>query len=1204
MASRTDERKALLQRLATYVPFHAVTEAVRGGRLRPGKERREGTVVVADLSGFTSLSESFARRGRDGTDELTQILNRIFSALLERAVFPYHGYLVKFAGDALLSFYPGERHDAWACTSAVQMQREMERITSLLKRNLALRIGVASGEFDLVTVDSRSGRLDCFCSGDAALRALAAADHAGPGEIILDAEGLPRGPFRSGSQLLELACGADPVTPDPIPDPLTPLEPPQVEHLIEQVRGFLAPELFDRIVGNPSAATIPAERRHACAVFCELDGWRGDVELLCEHYDAACESATRHGGSVNKMDATSAGPRLLATFGIPSAHGDDERRAVAFALELRARLRTPVRIGLESGSLFAGEVGSVRKREVTVMGDTVNVAARLAHAAKPGQVLCGPECWSRADAFVGRPTAPFSLKGKSIPVTPVEVVAPRRFTASRLQRRIGHPGLIGRERELAQLEERAGRALAGEAIGLEVLGPAGIGKSALVGVAVDRWLDAGGISFSARCEYDKRDQPFLLFKAIVAAWLDVPMGSSAEEVRAALERNAIGGELAQATARFLAPDGASQERNAEPGAARLLAARLIREVSRSAPLLVVVENTAHADSASADLFAYALQTNRDSRLFILTTNRTSAESEAQARKRGFSVLHLRPLDRPAVRILLARVLEVQAVSDLLEESVEARARGNPLFVLRLARWLMAKGFVERLGGRATLSLRAAEDIAHALPPDLESLVNAEIDQLPQLVREVLRMVSVLGHEFTPELAATVCEGGDIDKQQASEALQHLSHAGLLVTTGGARPTYRFARLTDREVIYSGLPADRRRALHARVAQVLSERNAAMDRLASHYDAADDHPNAARCCQEVARQAQRRGAYADALRLYRAASRHLEALEQDRTECEIGEVECLARLASYGEARELALALADRLPDPATRIRALVSAALCASYGGDLEAAGAILRRAKAEIPSKAPAPLRTGVLFMCASIHNSMGQPLEALEELSEAGQLSGEDMAPIVLGLTAGLLAETERVEEALPKAKEALALAERHQNRGNLAFSLISLGRALELSGETSEARERYLAARAIYNELGQPANAANAQLHAAQVDLSLGDAKGALAQLEPALEIFRHYQSGQDETAALCSIGRARFVLGEREQAVRDLEEAVRRSETTLEHHAAIAGRAYLAEALWQSDRARAEGLLDAALRIGDERQMAAELREARAVAARLR
>ncbi|HCF60152.1 MAG TPA: hypothetical protein DFS52_19420, partial [Myxococcales bacterium] len=76
------------------------------------------------------------------------------------------------------------------------------------------------------------------------------------------------------------------------PDPLTPLEPPQVEHLIEQVRGFLAPDLYGRIVGNPSAATIPAERRHACAVFCELEGWRGDVDLLCEHYDAACESAT------------------------------------------------------------------------------------------------------------------------------------------------------------------------------------------------------------------------------------------------------------------------------------------------------------------------------------------------------------------------------------------------------------------------------------------------------------------------------------------------------------------------------------------------------------------------------------------------------------------------------------------------------------------------------------------------------------------------------------------------------------------------------------------------------------------------------------------------------------------------------------------------------------------------------------------------
>ncbi|HCF60598.1 MAG TPA: hypothetical protein DFS52_21690, partial [Myxococcales bacterium] len=140
---------------------------------------------------------------------------------------------------------------------------------------------------------------------------------------------------------------------------------------------------------------------------------------------------------------------------------------------------------------------------------------------------------------------------------------------------------------------------------------------ALVGAAIDQWLDAGGVSFSARCKYDKRDQPFLLFKAMVAAWLDVPLDSPPGVVRAGLERAAVTDEeLVRATTLFLSPERSGHERDTEPGAARLLAARLIREVSRRAPLLVVVEGTAHADSASADLLAYALQSNHDSPLFV------------------------------------------------------------------------------------------------------------------------------------------------------------------------------------------------------------------------------------------------------------------------------------------------------------------------------------------------------------------------------------------------------------------------------------------------------------------------------------------------------------------------------------------------------------------------------------------------------------
>ena len=118
-----------------------------------------------------------------------------------------------------------------------------------------------------------------------------------------------------------------------------------------------------------------------------------------------------------------------------------------------------------------------------------------------------------------------------------------------------------------------------------------------------------------------------------------------------------------------------------------------------------------------------------------------------------------------------------------------------------------------------------------------------------------------------------------------------------------------------------------------------------------------------------------------------------------------------------------------------------------------------------------------------------------------------------------------------------------------------------------------------------------------------LKEGDARSAIEQLLPVLETSRHFEAGQLETAALCSLGRARFQVGDLVGAVRALELSVKLCETTLEHHAAICGRAWLAEALWVQEPARARVLLETALRTGRDRGMVVELAGAKETARRL-
>jgi class 3 adenylate cyclase/tetratricopeptide (TPR) repeat protein len=1197
------DRKAFLERLITYVPFDAVLAAVAGGHLGPGRRDSHGTVVFADLSGFTALSESFAARGRDGGDELSHLLNRTFSSLLEEAIFPFEGFLVKFAGDSLLVYFEGPGDLSRACAAALAAQELMEKPprpeTGL--RRLAMRIGVASGDFSLMTVGTPSGRLDTFLAGDASERAILAADRAGPRDIWVDAPGKANGVFRAGSDLLARISPDPPPERKPIAYVVGDLTPQQVEHAIDELKGFIAPILYERIVCSLSSDAVPSERRHGCAVFAELDDWSAGLETLCERYSLACELAARHGGLLNKIDGTRRGPRVLATFGIPLARGDDERRAVAFALELRDRLAgADVRVGIEAGPIFSGELGSALKRELTVLGDSVNVAARLANAAGPGEVLCGPSCWQRVDAFVGRPKDPLPLKGKSIPITPVAVTAPRRFTASPLVRRIGRQPLLGRERELKLLDEAARRALDGRLSSLTVAGPAGIGKSALVGIAVDRWIDSGGAAFGIRCDYERRRQPFAPLRALAAAWLGIPAEPTPAlpAVRAAFSRQSIHDErLARLTSRVLDPNSADR------GAARLFAARMVEQMTRRAPLMVVLDDAHNADDASVELFRSIATLLDRASLFLVAATRSRPSSDGSRLLRE-GTLELRPLGSAASRELLARALEAREVSELLADAVETRARGNPLFAQRLARWLSSRGLVAREGGKASMSLAAATDPASSLPPNLEALVLAEIDQLPQRVREVLRALSAVGQEIGASLAFKLCDCAGIGREEATEALEELSRSGLLIAAGGEPTSWLFSRISDREVIYSSLPVERRRALHAQVAAALgAQGSAGLAELALHYDAAEDHPQAARTGLAAARFAQRRGASSDALYLYRTTTRHLQALGEDATECRVAEVECLCALGLYSEARGLALELSERTPDPSSRVRALVAAARCASCEGESALASELTGRARAAIPQNAPPALQVSLLMACASHRLSLGQLQEALDELSAARGLASEETAPLVEGMASAVLAELGLADEALRGAEKACALAESQRHLGQQALALGCLGRALCAAGRLPEARDRYQQAEEIYDRLHQPMDAADAALHVAQIDLASGLAVQAAEELERVLETSRHFSAGPVEAAALCGIGRASWLQGDQERAARMLEQAVALSQTTLEPFAAICGRAFLAEALWRGEPQRARALLAESLEQTARHGFSIEGAQARQVAARL-
>src|ERR1051326_8289415 len=239
---------------------------------------------------------------------------------------------------------------------------------------------------------------------------------------------------------------------------------------------------------------VEGDLRPVTILFADVRGFTRLAEVLpAEQLVAAINGCfevlhaaiSHYGGGVDKF----LGAAVMATFGAPTAHADDPRRAVLAALAMQAALRRlnvqlrkqigrelEMRVGINTGMVLAGPIGSTRKRAYTGMGDAVNVASRLEHAAPVGSVLIGEATRAHLDhAFRLRQRRSVRIRGKDAPVRSYIVLG----EATR-QRRRGHlQHHVGRDAELNQVRDSLTPLLSGRRAVMGVEGGMGLGQSAL-----------------------------------------------------------------------------------------------------------------------------------------------------------------------------------------------------------------------------------------------------------------------------------------------------------------------------------------------------------------------------------------------------------------------------------------------------------------------------------------------------------------------------------------------------------------------------------------------------------------------------------------------------------------------------------------------------------------------------------------------------
>lgn len=849
----------------------------------------EGTLVFVDIAGFTKMSERLARLGKVGSEEVTDVVNSTFTRLLAVA-YENGGSLLKFGGDALLLFFAGRDHPTRACYAAIGMRRKLRSLgplkTSAGQVRLRMSIGVHSGDF-LFFLAGETHR-ELILIGEAASRTVAVESAAAAGEILLSPATAavlePRllGAEKEAGVLLQRA---------PEPPRITGRETTKAalgldlaRFIPDSIRDYLAESVGE---GEHRQVSIAFVHFGGTDAMLAGDGGPESVALALDILVRAVQSAVEeHGICFLGTDIDRDGGKVILIAGAPYASGNDEERLLR-ALRTIAEAETglELRIGVNRGHVFVGDVGPAFRRTYTVIGDAVNLAARLLARAGPGEILATDDVLERSNTvFETTRLEPFMAKGKSQPVVASVVGPARGARRPAAERRLP---LIGREPELSRVLDALAAARAGGGRVVEIVAPAGSGKTRLVEEL--KGLCEGLDLFAVVCEQYESSTPYFAFRALLGDVVGVQPGDDAKQagIRLRDRVEAVAPELLPWLPLLAIPLDASVPTTPETD--RLdpeIRIERMRQVVAGflaadlrAPAALVFEDVHWMDDASGDLLHHILS-GVAARPWLVVTNRRPEPG-------GFAVedavvaagIELKPLSPEAsASLTIAASLEWPLPAHQVAAIAE-RAGGHPLFLLEMVAATTAGGNVE------------------ALPESIEAIITARIDTLQPRDRAVLRYASVLGMNFNLDLLAGILNGGAAELEDASLW-------GRL--TGFVSPTgpraFRFAQGLFRDVAYEGLPYRRRRELHERAGETLELRFDAdehVELLSLHFHRAQRWDKAWHYSRTAGRRAQAKFAHVDAASFYR------RAIEASRQLEDVGRADVAAVWEALGDVCEMA-----------------------------------------------------------------------------------------------------------------------------------------------------------------------------------------------------------------------------------------------------------------------------------------------------------
>lgn len=581
-----------------------------------------------------------------------------------------------------------------------------------------------------------------------------------------------------------------------------------------------------------ATATTPAEYKQVTVLFADVVhsmdiaaavGPERLREILAQLVDRATAVVTRYGGTVDKFT----GDGIMAMFGAPMALEDhaaraclaalgvqDEAKRLAVDVRERDGIDLQLRVGLNSGQVIVGEIGS-RGLGYTAIGEQVGMAQRMESVAPPGGVMLSASTARLVDDAAALGAAEMvRIKGAAEPVAAQQLlgVGEKHRAAGRAE-----STLVGRQWEMVAAEALLDRAVEGHGGGLGIVGSPGIGKSRLVREIAAKAAARGVEVFTASCESHTTQIPFHAVARLLRAATRVERLDDPHAARAHIrDRNRDADPedllLFDDLLGIADPDIAMPKIDPDARRRRLTALVNTAALGRESPAVYVIEDAHWIDEVSESMIADILTVIPQTSSLALITYRPEYRG-ALSRVVDAQTIVLAPLGDSETAALVSGLLGPDPSVGALGQTIADRAAGNPFFGEEIVRELAERGV---LSGHPGAYLSTAEVADVSVPATLQATIAARIDRLDPSAKRTLGAAAVLGARFTLDLLTALKVEAVVDDLLAAQLIDQVRFT--------RQPEYVFHHPLIRTVAYEAQLKSDRAELHRRVAAAIEERN--------------------------------------------------------------------------------------------------------------------------------------------------------------------------------------------------------------------------------------------------------------------------------------------------------------------------------------------------------------------------------------------